>query len=150
MKKIKIISRAVVVHDGKLLLVKNHARDFWSLPGGHWEFETESLGECAIRETKEETGHLIELGDMIYCQEFRKSDSIVLEMYWAATISSKDQKRIDSIVDHKDIDDDSEIEKVEWFDKDSILKAKVLPSAIVDYFVNDTRSNTFIGVFTFG
>ncbi len=149
MKKIKIISRAVVIHDNKLLLVKNRLRDFWSLPGGHWEFENESLEECAIRETIEETGHLIELKDMIFCQEFRKSESIVLEMYWAATISNNDKKNIDGAVNHTDIDKDSEIEKVAWLDKDSVLKERIVPGVIVDYFVNNIHPHTFIGVFEF-
>jgi|GEM_PF-2606192 len=149
MKKIKIISRAVVIHNNKLLLVKNRARDFWSLPGGHWEFENESLGECAIRETIEETGHLIELGDMIFCQEFRKPESIVLETYWAATISNKDKKNIEAVVNHMDIDEDSEIEQVAWFDKDRATKERVVPGVIVDYFVKEIHPQTFIGVFNF-
>lgn len=149
MKKIKIISRAVVIHDNKLLLVKNYSRDFWSFPGGHWEFEDESLGECAIRETEEETGRLVELGDIIFYQEFRKPDSIVVEIYWSASISNNDKKVIGNGVSHTDVDKDSEIEKAVWFDKKAILGMKILPSAVVDYFVNDVHSNTFIGVFNY-
>jgi len=47
-----------VLKDGKLLMGKRkntHGEGTWSLPGGHLEFN-ESIEDCAIRETKEETG----------------------------------------------------------------------------------------------
>lgn len=149
MKKLKIISRAVVIHNDRLLLVKNHDREFWTLPGGHWEYSEESLNDCAVREVKEETGYLSETGDIIFCQEFRKNDATVLELYWGARISDKNKKSLDKDVNHSDTDKDSEIEQVKWFDKNDAEKIDIRPKAIAEHFIHNNRSKTFIGVFTY-
>lgn len=55
----------VVVADGdQLLLIRRvnaHGAGTWSTPGGHLDFG-ESLAECAVRETREETG--VEIGNV--------------------------------------------------------------------------------------
>lgn len=54
----------IIEQDGKMLLLKRkgaHGEGTWAPPGGHLEFG-ESLEECAVRETLEETG--IFIGDV--------------------------------------------------------------------------------------
>jgi len=59
MRKIPHVGVGVVIKKkDKILLLKRknvHGDGFWSTPGGHLEFG-ENPFECAIRETKEETG----------------------------------------------------------------------------------------------
>ena len=56
---------AVVVDDqGRILLHRRRDNEMWALPGGKMELG-ESLGECAIREVREETGFDIELTGIV-------------------------------------------------------------------------------------
>ncbi|SRR6266487_1617537 len=45
--------------DGKILLHRRRDNELWTIPGGAMEIG-ESIGECAIRETREETGLEVE------------------------------------------------------------------------------------------
>ena len=59
MQKAPSVGVGIIITKGEeVLLLKRknvHGAGSWSTPGGHLEFG-ESLEECAIRETKEETG----------------------------------------------------------------------------------------------
>jgi ADP-ribose pyrophosphatase YjhB (NUDIX family) len=56
---------AVVVDDqGRVLLHRRRDNDKWALPGGKMELG-ESLGGCAVREVKEETGLDVELTGIV-------------------------------------------------------------------------------------
>ena len=70
--KYGISAAALIIQHNKVLLV-NHkqagAYDFWVPPGGRLE-GTESIFDCARRETFEETGLTVELSDILYIQEF--------------------------------------------------------------------------------
>jgi 8-oxo-dGTP pyrophosphatase MutT (NUDIX family) len=53
---------ALVVNDGKLLMLKHSKLDMWLQPGGHVEGE-ETPDETALRECVEETGFRVEIVD---------------------------------------------------------------------------------------
>ena len=71
-----ISAGGLVVADNKLLLV-HHRRegefDFWVPPGGSVE-GVESVFDCAVRETFEETGLQVTPRNILYIQEFVEPD----------------------------------------------------------------------------
>ena len=50
--------------DGRILLLRRKDNDKWTMPGGTVDFG-ESLGQCAVREIREETGFNIEISGLI-------------------------------------------------------------------------------------
>lgn len=76
MMRYGISAAALVIHEQKVLLVHHFERgrfDFWVPPGGSLE-GTESIFDCARRETFEETNLTVELEKIAYIQEFAEAD----------------------------------------------------------------------------
>ena len=61
--KTRVGCRGVVIQDGKLLVSREEVSDYWMLPGGGLE-ENETPAECCVREILEETGYIVEPGDL--------------------------------------------------------------------------------------
>src|SRR5690348_14344469 len=57
-------SAIVVDEEGRILLQRRTDNDMWALPGGAMNLG-ESLAECAIRETREETGLTVEITGIV-------------------------------------------------------------------------------------
>jgi ADP-ribose pyrophosphatase YjhB (NUDIX family) len=66
----KVRVAAIVIHDGKLLLVKHRRRglSYWAFPGGAVQ-EVETLPDAIMRELREETGFEIQPGRLVYIVE---------------------------------------------------------------------------------
>ncbi|GAB7192142.1 NUDIX domain-containing protein [Kineococcus sp. NUM-3379] len=57
-------SAVIVDEDGRILLHRRRDNGKWALPGGKMELG-ESLGDCAVREVREETGLDVELTGIV-------------------------------------------------------------------------------------
>jgi len=69
---------AVVLHENKVLLVlrgKAPAKDVWAIPGGRVHLG-ETLQDAAERETFEETGLLVQAGEVIYTFDAIEQDEV--------------------------------------------------------------------------
>jgi len=60
-KKIDFGIKALIIQDGKFLMMHNNGEDedLWELPGGRMEFG-ETIEQTVVRELKEETGLVVE------------------------------------------------------------------------------------------
>lgn len=73
-KKILIHVRAIILHEGKLLVVRHtYDTSFAALPGGHLEWGEDIKG-CLSREMIEELGVKLEIGRLLYINNFTQTD----------------------------------------------------------------------------
>ena len=75
-KRFVIRCRGVIIHDGKLLVVKHKVdASFTALPGGHLELG-EGIEECLSRELVEELGVEPQIGRLLYVNTFVDSNGV--------------------------------------------------------------------------
>jgi 8-oxo-dGTP diphosphatase len=68
----RISAGVIVEHDDRILVVRHvlpGRYDFWVAPGGGVQ-GSETLSAAAEREAREETGLNVEIGDLLYIEEF--------------------------------------------------------------------------------
>lgn len=69
-KKFVVRCRAIILHEGKMLLVRHpHDTSFAALPGGHLEWG-EDVMQCLRREVIEELGVEPKIGRLLYVNTF--------------------------------------------------------------------------------
>ncbi len=86
-KKIVVRCRAIIVHKGKLLVVRHRAgAAYVALPGGHLEWG-EDVRECTRREIVEELGVEPSIGRLLYVNNFVKEQDGVhsVEFFFEVT-----------------------------------------------------------------
>jgi ADP-ribose pyrophosphatase YjhB (NUDIX family) len=110
----KVAAAAVVVRDGKVLLVRrtmSPGRGRWTIPGGFVEFD-EDPGDAVVREALEETGYAVEivkLLDVIFGREHKRGASLVIA-YLARLRGEKPLREMD----------ESEVDAVGFFSPDQL------------------------------
>jgi ADP-ribose pyrophosphatase YjhB (NUDIX family) len=89
-KKFVIRCRAIILHEGKLLLVRHpHDTSFAALPGGHLEWG-EDVKKCLTREIIEELGIKPELGRLLYVHTYADGETTQsVEFFFEVTNGNK-------------------------------------------------------------
>lgn len=151
MKKLRILARTLVVDGDKILLVRNKDANFWYPPGGGWEYETETITECAAREVTEETGYKVDIEKMLWVQEFHEGEKIFFETFWLSKISSDNTQTESDVIKHIDQDPDGAVEEAKWYAQDEIQDLTVFPKRVKSFatLIEEQKDTTdpFIGTF---
>jgi 8-oxo-dGTP diphosphatase len=124
----RIAAGAIVLHQGKILLVRYMEADGGSYlvaPGGAVE-EAESLSDAAVRETQEETGLTVAARkplavEDLLCNRFRMCKTWFLCDVVAGQVHDTDGARQEGIT------------QAGWFSKDDLRLERVFPSIIEEH-----------------
>ena len=139
--KHRIRAAAIVVKGDSILLVKHHGHGteegyvWWVPPGPGVEGE-ESLVECARRETLEETGLSVELGNIAYIREFIEPEYHHCEIFFLAASYSG------SVVTGENpdvgvLDTAHAIEDVRFVHRDEMTGMNITPDELKTTFWDD-------------
>jgi ADP-ribose pyrophosphatase YjhB (NUDIX family) len=123
---------ALVVKDGKLLLVNQHVptrqSPVWLPPGGEVELG-ESAKNAAKRETLEETGLIIKPTNLVAVHEFIEPPFHAVELYFLAEITGGSLK---VGIDPEHADDDQQITETALIPFDQLKDLPVVPEFLKD------------------
>jgi ADP-ribose pyrophosphatase YjhB (NUDIX family) len=127
--KMLVRCRGIVIHEGKMLVVRHHGGNaYYALPGGHMDFG-ESPKECMVREMVEELGVEPQIGRLLYVHA------------WAS--AARDAQSIEfffEINNGKDYLDSENLERTHAYELAEIAwvsptdNVKILPERVGDDF----------------
>jgi ADP-ribose pyrophosphatase YjhB (NUDIX family) len=129
-KRLRVRVGVIVIHEGKVLLARQHlsdGQDFWIVPGGGLK-KDEGLMDCARREIAEETGLEIEPLRLLYVGDFFKADRHVVDTFWLGRIVGGELRRRED-----------EIDNLRFFEVQRLSQLDVKPPALAERLASDVR-----------
>ena len=125
-RTIRIATRAIILHDDKLLLVnawKNRS-DLWCAPGGGAELHS-GLPENLAREVMEETGLTVAVGEVCLVNEFHdpKSDFHQVDIYFRCTITAGE-------ISIDWVDPEGIVTKRKWASRSEMKRLRAKPDSL--------------------
>lgn len=129
--KLVVRSRAIILHEDKLLVVKHDEDiDIYALSGGHLE-KNENPVDCIEREIFEELGVKPKIGRLLYVNSFIKKDMHSIEFFFEITNGEDflDIEKLKGTHSH-------EIFKILWINKNDNFN--LLPKKVLEDFKNGT------------
>jgi len=134
MKEHRISSRAIIFHDGKLILIRRKWRrkEYWVTPGGGVE-GNETLEEAVKRETREEIGIEINVGRFVMELTRESKERISHQKFFLCEYVSGD---IGSGTDEKMLaSDEKDFYEVVTVPVNQLSKINIVPPQIKKYIV---------------
>jgi 8-oxo-dGTP pyrophosphatase MutT (NUDIX family) len=136
----KIIRPGVlIVKDNKILVLssKYTSGEFYLLPGGRIE-KDETVTECAIRETLEETNYNVKIIKLLYLQEWidTSRNKNVMDMIFLANILDGEETHLNDPCLEK-----GHIKCIEWKTVDELKQEKFFPKGILEILERDMTEN---------
>ena len=126
--RIRIRVAAVIVHDGRLLLVRqtvHGGRDRWVLPGGRLD-HGERLCDAARREVREETGLDVRVDKLLYVGDFMPPDKHALDVVFLAHLTGGEPTR-----------QEDEIHALQFVPLADVPDLDVVPPSVIDRVLAD-------------
>lgn len=125
-RPIRIATRAIILHDDRLLLVNawKGRSDLWCAPGGGAELHS-SLPDNLIREVMEETGLTVSVGAPCLINEFHDptSDFHQTDIYFRCEITAGE-------VSDTWIDPEGIVTRRKWATRDEMRRLRVKPDSL--------------------
>lgn len=140
---VKTQARTVVLHDGKVLLLRCAYPDgeYWVLPGGKQEFG-ETIEECAVRETKEETNLTVSLKRPLYVQEVLQPKKQSLALVFLASPSGE---LTPTHLNDPDLDE-TKIVGVEWVPVERLSSLALRQAEVMQQLLHDLQHGWPVGI----
>jgi ADP-ribose pyrophosphatase YjhB (NUDIX family) len=132
MSKIFIIHcRAIIFHEGKLLVLRHPIADYYALPGGRMEFG-ETIHNCVKREITEELGVEPQIGKLLFINNYVENDGNQSVEFFFEVTNNKDY------INEKELKGTHSFEfnDICWVGKDD--EKLILPKPIQDYLNDGT------------
>ena len=135
MQRHRISAGAIVVHDGRVLMVRHVVPgkyDFWVAPGGGVK-GSESYEEAAAREVLEETGLTVSIGRNLYIEDLVNPECRFIKFWFAAQVLSGSlcTSHREAVAEH--------ITEAAWLSQAELQGKVVFPEALVQRFASDNE-----------
>lgn len=116
--------RSLIIHDGKLLVVKHTGADYYCLPGGKLD-PGETIDACVAREIFEELGIKPIIGQIAFFQDFGTDDKYSIDFFYTITNSQDFLDLTTTKASHA-----FELAEIHWLPLTDTT-SKVLPSTLL-------------------
>jgi 8-oxo-dGTP diphosphatase len=114
----KVATKAIIVKDGKILLVRDHRNpDLWELPGGRINVG-ESITTALEREIMEELGVAINVEAVVYSEQLIHTGDGTPHFFIICKVTLADEKQTFNVPSE-------ELAEIKWVDRNNIGELKI-------------------------
>lgn len=149
MKPIRNSAKAVIVQDGRLLVIRleDQYGDAYVFPGGGQE-KGEELKDAVARECLEEIGQAVTVGELLHIREYIGKNHEFAE--WDADVHQVEFYFECRLIDSKATifegsnPDDHQV-AVEWIPLEELSKVRLYPKTIGELLLDQASSRIYLG-----